>query len=116
MPILWTLFVIQIQYYVENIGFPGGAVVNNLSANAGDTSDGFDLWVTQVPRSRKWQPTLVDWKIPWTEKSMVFHGQRSPWCSMDREVHGVTKCWMQLSTQAHTFRDLNNYSRFSILI
>ena len=50
-------------------------MVNNLSANAGDTSDGFDLWVTQVPRSRKWQPTLVGWKIPWT-KSLAGY---SPW-------------------------------------
>jgi len=32
-------------------GFPGGAVVKNLPANAGDTAD--------IPWSRKWQPTPV---------------------------------------------------------
>ena len=89
-------------------------MVKNLSANAGDTSDGFDLWVTKISRSRKWQPTLVGWKIPWTGMP---GGQRSPWCSMDREVRGMTKSWMQVSTQAHTHvEDFNNYSSFSILI
>ena len=71
-------------------------MVNNLSAKAGDTSDGFDLWVTQVPRSRKWQPTLVGWKIPWTGMP---GGQRSPWCCMDREVRGVA--WTEKSVVLH---------------
>ena len=52
-------------------------MVKNLCANAGDTSDGFDLRVTKIPRSRKWQLTPVGWKIPWTGKP---DGQRSPWC------------------------------------
>ena len=39
--------------------FPGGPVVKNLSANAGDTRDGFDPWVGKMPWSRKWQPTPV---------------------------------------------------------
>ena len=80
-------------------------MVKNLSANAGDTSDVFDLRVTKVPRSRKWQPTPVGWKIPQTGMP---GGQRSPWCD---------KVWMQLSTQAHTHvEDLINYPKFPILI
>ena len=34
-------------------------MVKNLSANAGDTRDGFDPWVGKMPWSRKWQPTPV---------------------------------------------------------
>ena len=57
-------------------------MVKNLSANAGDTSDGFDLWVMKIPRSRKSQPSLVGWKIPWTGMP---GGQRSPW--YDKELN-----------------------------
>ena len=57
------------------LGFPGGAVVKNLPANAGDAKD--DFWVRKIPWSRKWQPTPVS--LPGK-----FHGQRSlagcsPW-------------------------------------
>ena len=38
-------------------GFPGGSVVKNSPANAGDM--GFDLWVGTIPWRRKWQPTPV---------------------------------------------------------
>jgi len=42
------------------MGFPGGTVVNNLPANAGDEKrHGFDPWVAKIPWSRKWQPTPV---------------------------------------------------------
>ena len=40
-------------------GFPGGLVVKNPSANAGDTGDGFDPWVGKVPWRKKWQPIPV---------------------------------------------------------
>ena len=39
------------------VGFPGGTVVKNMPANAGDARD-----VGSIPgmgRSRKWQPTPV---------------------------------------------------------
>ena len=43
-------------------GFPGGAVVKNPPANAGDARDeGFNPWVGKIPWTRKWQPTLVLW-------------------------------------------------------
>ena len=37
-------------------GFPGGSVVKNLPAIAGD---GFDPWVRKIAWSRKWQPTAA---------------------------------------------------------
>ena len=59
--------------------FPGGTVVENLPANAGDSRDacGFDPWVGKIPWRRKWRPTPVF--LP--EES---HGQKSlavysPW-------------------------------------
>ena len=38
-------------------GFPGGSVVKNPLANAGDTGD--SSWVGKIPWGRKWQPTPV---------------------------------------------------------
>ena len=45
-------------------GFPGGAVVKNMSANAGDAGDtglitGPSHWVKKIPWKRKWQPSPV---------------------------------------------------------
>ena len=51
--------------------FPGGAVVKNPSANAGDTGNiGFDPWVRMIPWRKTWQPTpgFLPGKL---------HGQRS---------------------------------------
>ena len=43
------------KYFVYFIlGFPGGSVIKNLPANAGDR---FDPWVRNIPWRRKWQPT-----------------------------------------------------------
>ena len=55
----------ELQGYM---GSPGGSVVENLPANAGDSR--FDLWIAKIPWRRKWQPTPVF--LP--GKS---HGQRS---------------------------------------
>ena len=58
--------------------FPGGSVVKNASANAGDTTDSeFSPWVEKIPWRRKWQPIPVF--LP-----RDFHRQRSlvgysPW-------------------------------------
>ena len=41
------------------MGFPGGAVVKNPPANAGDVRRGYDPWVGKIPWSRKWQPTPI---------------------------------------------------------
>ena len=51
--------------------FPGGSVVKNASANAGDTTDSeFSPWVEKIPWRRKWQPIPVF--LPGK-----FHGQRN---------------------------------------
>ena len=55
--------------YLEKWGFPGGAVVNNLPTNSGGVRDvGSNPWVGKIPWRRKWQPTPVFWRIPWTEE------------------------------------------------
>ena len=58
-------------------GFPGGALVENLSANAGYRRLRFSLWVGKIPWRRKWQHTPVF-------SLGKFHGQKSlagysPW-------------------------------------
>ena len=45
------------EKHVCNWGFPDGAVVKNLPANAGDA--GSNSWVGKIPWRRKWQPTPV---------------------------------------------------------
>ena len=49
-------------------GFPGGSVVKNLPANAGDQR--FDPWVGKIPWRRKWQTysSILAWEIPWAEE------------------------------------------------
>ena len=50
-------------------GFPGGSVVNNLPANAGDLQDvGLDLRVGKVSWRRKWNFSTLAWRIPWTQE------------------------------------------------
>jgi len=42
------------------VGFPGGTVVKNPSANAGRCERlGFDLWVGKISWRREWQATPV---------------------------------------------------------
>ena len=77
------------------MGFPGGSVVKNLPANAGDAGDsgdsGFYPWVGKIPWRRKWQPTPAF--MPGK-----FYGQRSlvgysPWgCKeLDMTEHAHTQ-------------------------
>ena len=46
-----------ISHSVFNVGFCGGSVIKNPSANGGDVS--FNPWVGKIPWRRKWQPTPV---------------------------------------------------------
>ena len=39
---------------------------------------GFESWVGKIPWRRKWQPTLVAWRIPWTEEPGRFPGHGVP--------------------------------------
>ena len=58
-------------------GFPSGAVIKNLPANAGDTRDarrhricGFHPWIGKIPWRREWLPMSVFFPGE-------FHAQRS---------------------------------------
>ena len=51
-------------------GFPGGSVVKNLPASAGDMRCGFNFQIRKIPWRRKWQPTPII--LP-----KESHGQRS---------------------------------------
>ena len=55
------------------MGFPGGSVVKNPPANAGNTETQVQSLGPKIPWSRKWQPTLVF--VPGK-----FHGQKSLVC------------------------------------
>ena len=50
-------------------GFPGGASGKESACQCRRHKRcGFDPWVRKIPCSRKWQPSPVAWKIPWTEE------------------------------------------------
>ena len=40
-------------------GFPGGSVLKNPPANAGDVGDWVEPWVGKIPWRRRWQLPLV---------------------------------------------------------
>ena len=44
---------------ISKIGFPGGILVKNMPANAGDSTRGFDPWVGNINWRRKWQSTPI---------------------------------------------------------
>ena len=46
-----SLFVFALSIKVKHTGFPGGAVVENLPANAGDTGSSPGLGRSHMPRS-----------------------------------------------------------------
>ena len=51
---------IELEISTLPMGFPGGAVVKNLPANAGDARDkGSIPGLRRCPWSRKWQPTPI---------------------------------------------------------
>ena len=57
------------QHLLVYVGFPGGSVVKNPPASAGERH-GLDAWLGKIPWRRKWQPTPVF-------LSGESHGQRS---------------------------------------
>ena len=51
----------------ELFGFPGGSVINNLPANAGDS--GLILgWEDPLEKKMATLSSSLAWKIPWTEE------------------------------------------------
>ena len=71
-------------------GFPGGSVVKNPPANAGD----IDPWVGKIPWRREWQPTPVF--LPGES-----HGQRSLVCD---SPWGCKRVGHDLATKQHFIR------------
>ena len=63
--------------YISIWGFPGGSAVGNLPANAGDTQNVFDLWVSKSPWRRKWQPTPIF--LPGESQGQRSLAGYSPW-------------------------------------
>ena len=59
-----------IKCYISIQGFPGGTVVKNLPANAGDTGD----WARclggedALEEDMATHYSILTWKIPWTEE------------------------------------------------
>ena len=51
-------------------GFPGGAAVKNLSANAGDARDVGSIpgWEDPLEKERATLSSILAWEIPWTEE------------------------------------------------
>ena len=67
------------------MGFPGGSMVKNLLANAGDSSS---IPVSgRCPGEGKWQPTpvILAWEIPWLEEPGGLQSM------------GLQKSWTRLS-------------------
>ena len=63
--ISWVI-LLHLRLGSEPSGFPGGSVVKNLRANAGDAGS-----IPESGRSGKEKATpssILVWEIPWTEK------------------------------------------------
>ena len=69
-------------------GSPGGTVVKNPPASAGDARNTFDQWVGKIPWRKIWHPTPV---------FLPGKMDRGAWWAI---VHGITKNWIWLSTHA----------------
>ena len=80
------------------MGFPGGALVENLSANVGDSGDaGLIPGLGRSPGGvMATYSNILAWRISWTGEADWLH-----------TVHEVTKSQTQLSmlTCTHTLRD-----------
>ena len=49
------------------VGFPGGSVVKNLPANAGDTGSILDH-EDPLEKEMSTQSSILAWKIPWAKE------------------------------------------------
>ena len=56
-------------------GFPGGAVVKNLPANAGEAGDSGSTLGQEDPLEQEMATyaSILAWKIPWTEEPGRLH-------------------------------------------
>ena len=62
--ILILLSTINLQF----LGFPGGSVLKNLPANAGD-ADSIDRWGNPLEKEMAAHFSILAWGVPQTEKS-----------------------------------------------
>ena len=78
------------------MGFPGGTVVKNPPANAGDAGDtGSIPGLGRYPKEEMaTHSSILAWRIPM---------DRGAWRAA---VHGVAKSWSRLSNQQQTTRKL----------
>ena len=66
------------DYTNHSVGFPGGVVVKNPPATAGETGK-----VGSIPGSERspgvgtTHTGILTWKIPWTERSLVCYSRTS---------------------------------------
>ena len=90
LSVFWGQYISSYMFSGVFMVSPGGEVVKNSSANAGDAGSIPDLGrppgVGNGDRS-----SVLAWKIPWTD--------RGAW---QATVHGLTKSQTQLSDWAHT--------------
>ena len=89
-------------------GFPGGTVIKNLPAQAGDV--GSIPGLERSPGLEKEMAThssILAWRVPWTEEPGESHGQRSlvgcsPW--------GHKRAGHSLATQQQLYNKVLNSS------
>ena len=81
------------------VGIPGGSVIKNPPANAGDAGDSGS--VSALRRSLNWEDPWIE-KIPWNRKWQSVPNSCLEnfmnWGAWQAIVHGVAKSWMRLST------------------
>ena len=53
------------------MGFPGGSVVKNPPANAGDVWVRFLGWKDPLEEEIATHSSILAWKTPWTEESVL---------------------------------------------
>ena len=68
-PLCFSLIFI-LYWHIVDLGFPGGTVVKNLPANAGDARDeGLILsWEGPLEQEMATHSSILGWKISWTEE------------------------------------------------
>ena len=63
------------------MGFPGGSVLKNLPANAGDARDTGSIpgWEDPLEEEMATHPSILAWRVPWTEEpgGLQFVGPQS---------------------------------------
>ena len=69
--------VISKQLYFPKC-FPGGSVVKNLPANAGDTGS-IPGWEDPLEKEMATHSSILTCRIPWTEEPGGLHGVTKSW-------------------------------------